>query len=556
MSGCVLMCASICAAQRLQTQCREIGPGQLQIPSVSEIQSDSAVRDELLEWRPDSVLPYVPHRFTGVAGPPTRNRYADRRFNSPLACFELYFDAEVVDYLVEQTNEVGSDKFGVAWVDVSTEAMKAVIGTVIRMGFMQARTLPDYWSQERGWAPVYSVWARDPFLRIWWSLNAAADVAEDDRKADRLADVRPLADLLNRKYAAALRPPVNLAVDESMISFRGKHPSFQMMPKKPIRRGFKLWTMSDVSGYVYKQDLYVGKTAERPEDGVMSAAVKELVRPYFGKYHVIYMNSAFTSLKLVQQLLAEKTLVVGKLHPKRGSFPAHVRNAVLQTDQSVSCQSTTHPEISATATRDNKRRHELLSSATPLPMEIVEYTPARSPRSFPAPLVIRQYNSESGGVDRSNRSAAYTLKHRKTMRAHMTFIEHFIAVAASNAWVLRQHFGPPPSDSDPPITDYKEFLWQLSTELIGDFVGRSHSGGQTVGSIDGHVHQKAARQPNGRRPNGRCSVCCTRAGGVETGHRTVWQCSCSRWVCHTETSCFAAHLDAVRAGTAESRRPD
>jgi hypothetical protein len=158
--------------------------------------------------------------------------------------------------------------------------------------------------------------------------------------------VQPLLDLLNRNFAAALHPPRNMTVDETMVAYRGKHESFILMPGKPIDRGidrgFKIWTLSDLFGYVYHQMLYVGKSddtaaASAGDVKIMHRTVVDLIGEYLGDWRVITMDSAFTTKPLIIDLLEKQTLAIGKCNPA-WSFPFQVKHAALQPNQWCSVQ--------------------------------------------------------------------------------------------------------------------------------------------------------------------------------------------------------------------------
>ncbi len=55
-------------------------------------------------------------------------------------------------------------------------------------------------------------------------------------------------------------PGKELAADEAMIKFQGRSSLKQYMPKKPIKRGMKVWVLGDSSnGYFCRLDIYTGK---------------------------------------------------------------------------------------------------------------------------------------------------------------------------------------------------------------------------------------------------------------------------------------------------------
>ena len=64
------------------------------------------------------------------------------------------------------------------------------------------------------------------------------------------------------------------------------------MPKKPIKRGFKVWNRCDsTNGYTCSFQVYAGKE-DSAEQGLGSRAVKDLSRDILGKgYHLFFDNN-------------------------------------------------------------------------------------------------------------------------------------------------------------------------------------------------------------------------------------------------------------------------
>ena len=48
-----------------------------------------------------------------------------------------------------------------------------------------------------------------------------------------------------------------VSIDKTMIAFKGRSSMKQYVPKKPVKRAFKVWVRADaVSGYVSEVDVY------------------------------------------------------------------------------------------------------------------------------------------------------------------------------------------------------------------------------------------------------------------------------------------------------------
>ena len=71
-----------------------------------------------------------------------------------------------------------------------------------------------------------------------------------------------------------------------MIAFKGRSTIKQCLPKKPVKRGFKVWVRADpVSGYVSEFDVYTGKVSGEKEFGLGVNVVKRLTRSITGRNH-------------------------------------------------------------------------------------------------------------------------------------------------------------------------------------------------------------------------------------------------------------------------------
>ena len=78
-------------------------------------------------------------------------------------------------------------------------------------------------------------------------------------KEDRGFKVRPLLKIINENFKKFKVFESELAVDEMIVKYYGRHGQKQFIRGKPIRFGYKLWALCGVSGYCYNFDLYTGK---------------------------------------------------------------------------------------------------------------------------------------------------------------------------------------------------------------------------------------------------------------------------------------------------------
>ena len=70
---------------------------------------------------------------------------------------------------------------------------------------------------------------------------------------DKLFKIRPLFEVVNRKFLEQYEPSQNLSVDKGMIALK------EYLPMKPVKRGIKVWMCADASnGFVCNMQVYTG----------------------------------------------------------------------------------------------------------------------------------------------------------------------------------------------------------------------------------------------------------------------------------------------------------
>lgn len=125
-----------------------------------------------------------------------------------------------------------------------------ILGFHVLMGINHLPSVDDYWSRDqRLWyAPIAGRIPRWRFREIFRYLHFVDNnqlIARGDSGHDRLGKVRPLIDHLSTKFATLYKPSKDIVVDEAMIKFQSRSSLKQYMPKRPIKRGIKVWVLGD-----------------------------------------------------------------------------------------------------------------------------------------------------------------------------------------------------------------------------------------------------------------------------------------------------------------------
>nr|XP_023022033.1 piggyBac transposable element-derived protein 4-like [Leptinotarsa decemlineata] len=158
---------------------------------------------------------------------------------------------------------------------------------------------------------------------------------------DKLYNLRPVLNEISKNFMDCMAPSRELAIDESMNKFKGRSTLKQYLPKKPIKRGYKVWMLANKNGYCQKFEIYTGKS-EDTEKNLGARVVKNLLKGMEEKHHVIYFDNYLTSVQLLEDLKTKNIHAFGTVNPSRRLLPNFKPDKLLKRGE---------PQISTSDTR-------------------------------------------------------------------------------------------------------------------------------------------------------------------------------------------------------------
>lgn len=156
---------------------------------------------------------------------------------------------------------------------------------------------------------VYNCMRRNRFKTIMRFLHFAENTQIDTK--DKLWKLRPVVNILKRKYQENYVPTANLNYDESMIEYFGKHGCKQFIRGKPIRFGFKNWCLNTPNGYLLDFEIYQGRSVNENSkyDKLVGKAASPLMKMIDDMPQSVqslpmrfYFDNLFTSFELLSEL--------------------------------------------------------------------------------------------------------------------------------------------------------------------------------------------------------------------------------------------------------------
>lgn len=258
--------------------------------------------------------------------------------DSPSEIFNLFFTPEIMSSIVEETNKYAEQMMTPTqkqqWKPLTVEELRAYMGFCILMGIVKLPSLDDYWKKDTlfHYSPIASKISRDRFKEIRRYIHFRDNTTippPGTPNSDRLAKIRPLIDKINERCADIYNPGRDVSVDEAMIKFQGRSALKQYLPKKPVKRGIKVWVMADSeNGYFHTMQVYTGKE-KTPEKHLGARVVKDLTASLKNKYHRVFFDNYFTSVKLLEDLEMDGIYACGTARTDRVEFPEQLKRPKL-----------------------------------------------------------------------------------------------------------------------------------------------------------------------------------------------------------------------------------
>ena len=132
--------------------------------------------------------------------------------------------------------------------------------------------------------------------------------------------IQAVIGVLTETFLKYYTPGHCLSVDEQMIGIKCRVSVIQYMPKKPKKFGITFWALCEAAtGYCCNFQVYTSKEDGSQEHGLANRVVTDLLKPYPGKWHIVYFDN-FSLVQLVSDLLKQQILCCGTIRQKRANL--------------------------------------------------------------------------------------------------------------------------------------------------------------------------------------------------------------------------------------------
>jgi len=226
--------------------------------------------------------------------------------------------------------------------------------------------------------------------------------------AKKIDKIKQLLQLLIPKFREHYYPSENVAIDETMVRFRGRFVAKQYAPKKPVKWGIKTFNVADSkNGYLLDTLVYMGAdTLEEASPEFQSLpqpgrVVMHLMRHYLDSNHHVYTDRYYTSIPLTQSLASHNTSFTGTVMKNRIDLPDTIRakSFSLKQGDHLSFRS---EQLLVTAWRAKRKDKTLIMLSSSISAKMVEVPAMHNTRQMLKQKSVNDYNHCMNGVERSD----------------------------------------------------------------------------------------------------------------------------------------------------------
>lgn len=415
-----------------------------QSSSSSEQPSKKRRRQSKINWKKGETLNKIKISSEKDSEPQDlQEKYPILSTLDPIDLYKLFFDAELLDLCVNETNKYALQK-GDHHFAVSKTEMQVFLGILLLSGY---HTLPNerlYWSTDEdvGVPVVFEKMSRNKFQEIKRYFHLSDNSCLNPN--DKLAKLRPFLDIFQRNLLQFGVFETDLSLDEQMVPYYGKHGCKIYMKGKPVKFGFKIWVLASSGGFPFKFEVYTGKKDKALHAHVPlgEQVVLSLTECFDSKEnHTLYMDRFFSSTNLFRKLKTERNLrCTGTVMENRTEHCPLVPKQEMKKQPRGYHTSFTDGEVVVCQWNDNRPVVAVSNFETVTPLQTTNRWVSKEKKrsSIPLPFMIHRYNRNMGGVDLLDRFLSDYRPKMRNKKWWWNLFANFLTMSVVAGWRLHR----------------------------------------------------------------------------------------------------------------------
>ena len=466
-----------------------------------------------------NVLQPTPPAFPFIGTPGLKVTVPDLK--EPTDYFSLYFDNDIIDYIVTETNrfadqfleqnEITPSSRAQEWRETNPNEMRVFLAVLLYEGIIQKPVENWYWSKRNSISTPFikDLIPRKRFEIIMKFLHFSNNETYDAQThpQPKLKKIYELYSLINLKFQTAYVPEKNIAIDESLMAYKGKLGFKQYIPTKRSRFGIKLYELCESSsGYIWNMLIYTGKDTPFDEDyakfGMATRCVMTLMKELLNKGYCLFVDNFYMSPELAELLISKRTDVCGTVRQTRKNLPQALKFEKVQKGQIIAFQK---GKMCLMRWQDKKPVCLMSTIHNNEMVSVNSKHPQRN--SVLKPKAVVDYNMGMGGVDKADQCMAYYPSIRNQQRKYYKKIfRHILDQAVWNAFVLYKKDGGSMRQVDFRLNLFEGLIKRYrSNDTISGHPGKNST--NILRLTERHFPSYVKPTAKNKHPTRRCAVC-------------------------------------------------
>ncbi|KAI8421116.1 hypothetical protein MSG28_008209 [Choristoneura fumiferana] len=432
---------------------------------VAERAAPSSAASE--SYRPHNFLDFEWRSFPNPPIPPETRREPFRptdcgptiRVTDPYDIFTAIWDREFMEFVATETNlyaeevaekmmhtgELCLNSRIVDWKDTTADELYIYMAIILAMGVVIKSRTEDYWNTEMdifctpGFCVNMSL-RRFQLLNKCLHFNSTTNMIGLNLSAPeaKLFKVQPVISHLNAKFSALYKMQQNIALDESLLQWKGRLDINQFIPNKAAAVGFKSYEICEsATGYLWRFQIHAPKPRtpqaaqdEDPFTASTPALVLDLIKGLEHAGYTLWMDNFYNSPALARKLKSIGFDCVGTLRTNRKLVPVELTTLTKTSMRPGQIAGFTSGDVDAMVWRD-QNRVATISTYHGNAVSTVDNTTK--------PIVIRDYNVCMGGVDKKDQMlATYPIERKRTRIWYKKLFRRLLNVSTLNAYIIHK----------------------------------------------------------------------------------------------------------------------
>lgn len=463
----------------------DLGPSTIQDisdqnPTLSVVNSDDEESDSFQE---KSRYVYSKNRYKWSKIPPTTGRTRSHNIvmhlpglkpaakncaeKSPYNFWNLLIDDDIIIIIVECTNEkiselsysYGSTASFVEHTDYLE--IKALFGLLYLTSVFKSNheDVEGLFANDGTGRDIFrATMSLKRFLFLLAALRFDSQATRNERINDKLRYISEVFNKFIENCKKCYIPGDSLTVDEMLVGFRGRCSFRVYIKSKPNKYGLKVMCLCDSkTHYLLNAFIYAGKTeVPNPQKlSVPTLSVLSLIDPVKKTGRNITGDNWFTSIELVDQLLAQNLTYVGTVRKNKKEIPPYIIPDKKDAPGSSKFVFTSSKTMVSSVTKQNK--YVLLLSSM--------HHDDKTDDTVRKPDIMLFYNSTKSGVDSLDQKCSSYNTSRRTRRWPCAMWYAIMNIASVNSFILFQ------AGTESDMTR-RQFVITLGTSMINEHMQR------------------------------------------------------------------------------------